>query len=425
MYHKMNNLGDMTFEQIETAFEQLPEGTTTLDLTDNFLDNKSNAELKDIFELFPDSVTTLILNENRLTNDSLCGVFNKVMPNLNTLDLTRNNIFYASSDSLEKEECFLNFITSPLANLNLSSNYSGSMMNGEKIDVIFQTIPNSVTHLNLSNTSLWRNHTNTLIKAFSSLQEKQITHLDLSSNPFQDPNESSQEIANVFSSLPRSVKALSLCSVGLKAITTEALIKIFGSIHTCSLNLGRNRLDTLTQEEKNWRIDNLAGEEDNQEMVLRSENDIKKIFGALGYVAEVATDRCSKELRQGIGQKLENLLNCISDESEFDECGLALEQLYFTENKDAVELIWARMKNKNQQLPSNPQNSSFYLDMLSGVLATGGAGLLVACAILAQPVLLPIGCGLLGAGIGGLYLNGFFSSKETPLREEASSAARP
>ena len=162
-------------------------------------------------------------------------------------------------------------------------------------------------------------------------------------------------------------------------------------------------------------------------MVLRSENDIKKIFGALGYVAEVATNRCSKELHQGIGQKIKNELNDILDICELDEPGLAAIILGCKENPEAVNSI---LLHKNQQLPSNPQNSnpqnsSFYLDMLSGVLATGGAGLLVACAILAQPVLLPIGCGLLVAGIGGLYLNGFFSSKETPLREEASSAARP
>ena len=229
MYHQMSNLGCMTYEQIQTAFEQLPAGITTLDLTDNFLDRKSNDELKDIFKLFPNSVTTLILKSNRLINDQLEDVFDKVMPNLHTLDLEENNVFYTyCRNKMKRKECFLNSITSPLANLNLSHNFSKP--NSDRIvtiDVIFQTIPNSVTHLNLSNISLWRNHTNTLIKAFSSLQEKQITDLDLSSNPFQDSNESSKEIANVFHSLPRSVKALSLRSVGLEAITTEALVKIF------------------------------------------------------------------------------------------------------------------------------------------------------------------------------------------------------
>ncbi len=91
-----NYLGDKTGAELATAFTAIPKQVKTLDLSWNYLDQKTGAELATAFVVVPKQVETLDLSRNGLnikSPEELRQAFSSLPKTVTTLDLSYNNLY--------------------------------------------------------------------------------------------------------------------------------------------------------------------------------------------------------------------------------------------------------------------------------------------------------------------------------------------
>jgi hypothetical protein len=242
-----NGLDKKTSAELKEAFSGIPAGVTTLNLGWNDLSRKTSAELKEAFSGIPVRVTILDLTKTSLyqkTGTELNEAFSGIPAGVTTLDLSQNHLYQKTSTELK--EAFSGIPTRVRA-LNLSSNSLGVKTSTELKDA-FSGIPVGVATLNLTYNSLNKKTGAELKEAFSGIPAG-VTTLDLSSNYLYQ--KTGAELKEAFSDIPAGVTTLNLSDNSLEKKTSAEFKEAFSGIPAgvATLKLGNNGFGRKSNQE--------------------------------------------------------------------------------------------------------------------------------------------------------------------------------
>lgn len=200
--HSANKKDIMTTELMLLG-ANIPEEQSELDLSDiRITDNRTVDQLRDILARIPRNITTLILKRNDLgrtdpNRNHLFGVIKNLSTTVTTLDLSQNNLNNMSTEYLNSS---FNKLSENLSTLILSDNNFGAMNTNHLCAVISNL--QYVASLDLSTNNLGSKTDAELISLFESIPET-VTTLNLSQNNLMSKTD--EELIHIFKKLPVTV----------------------------------------------------------------------------------------------------------------------------------------------------------------------------------------------------------------------------
>ena len=235
------------YSSIQEAMNAIPAGETHLDLSDNYLGERSGAYLAAALSGIPRSVTRLDLGWNSLGSKSraeLAAIFASIPAGITYLNLHGNNLARLSGADLKTA---ISGIPRLVTHLDLSSNILGNL-SGAALEAVFASIPRSVTHLDLGGNKLVQRSGAELAVAFARIPDS-VTHLNLTDNDLG--SKSGAELVAAFAKIPESVTSLDLELNKLDDLSGAELAAALSGIprSVTRLDLGWNSLGPKSRAE--------------------------------------------------------------------------------------------------------------------------------------------------------------------------------
>lgn len=241
---KKNALFKQNINILIAALNKLPPELKFLDLSNNKLAELPKKNWVDVFAALPPKLTHLDLSDsywrdyallaelpNNVSQLSLHGISTGPLPNfimlkptLTHLDLQDNRSLFSVANVAH----ILESIPVTVTHLDLGNNALFNNRTSLQIELIMQAFPESLTTLGFSNNSLYKNSVKQLKTFFKELPPS-LTHLDLRHN-FLLEGKTAAELKQIFAMLPTSVTRIDLAGNGLDTLSPEELSAVLASL---------------------------------------------------------------------------------------------------------------------------------------------------------------------------------------------------